>query len=353
VLLQLGVTGIHSPAGLQKPPGTAAENAKNRTVGTGAFKYVDYARDQFLKLTKNTEYWMPGKPYADGFEFNQVADPVTGMLSFKKGEAHLIHGVSATDAVELQKAGFEIIQSSLPAIFYLMPDGANADSPFGKKEVREAVEWAIDKKAIATSLGKGFYESLTQFAKTNGAYFNQDLAPRNYDVAKAKKLLADAGYPNGFKTSIITINTIDREALVAIQTYLKDAGIDATLDLADAARFRQITSTGWKNGLVFPGTPSLGNLSSFAFGHFPATNNVSMYRGDWQKVLDQALAEPDDAKRTALLKQMVRMHYENVMTIPIWARADTSAADKKLHGMNWTQGGHPIMSTPEEAWLSK
>jgi len=140
---------------------------------------------------------------------------------------------------------------------------------------------------------------------------------------------------------------------VAIQTYLKQAGINTELDFADAARFRQIQVSGWKNAMLFPGTPSLGNLSSFAFGHFPSTNNISMYRGDWQKVLDQALAEPDYDKRTALIKQMVKMHYDNAMTIPIWARSDTSAADKKLHDINWTQGGHPVMSTPADAWLSK
>jgi ABC-type transport system substrate-binding protein len=78
-----------------------------------------------------------------------------------------------------------------------------------------------------------------------------------------------------------------------------------------------------------------------------------MYRGDWQKVLDQSLVEMDYDKRTALIQQMVRLQHDNVMAIPIWLRPDTSAETKKLHDLNWTRSGHPIMSTPADAWLSK
>ncbi len=78
-----------------------------------------------------------------------------------------------------------------------------------------------------------------------------------------------------------------------------------------------------------------------------------MYRGEWQNTMDQALAEVDFDKRNALVKKMVKLQYDNAMTIPLWSSSETSAADKKLHDINWGVGGHPLMWTPWDVWLSK
>ena len=73
---------------------------------------------------------------------------------------------------------------------------------------------------------------------------------RPYDPAKAKQLLAEAGYPNGFKTTLLTRDTV-ADALVAAASYLKAVGIDATIDLADASRFVATTQGGWENALIY------------------------------------------------------------------------------------------------------
>jgi len=88
--------------------------------------------------------------------------------------------------------------------FRPVPDSANADSPWSNIKVRQAAEYAIDKIAIARALGYGFKTEAYQLPSPSNPAYNPNLTgKRLYDLAKAKALLAEAGYPNGFKTKII------------------------------------------------------------------------------------------------------------------------------------------------------
>jgi ABC-type transport system substrate-binding protein len=346
----LAERGMASPTAMRKQ--TTPENlAKDHLVGTGPFSFVSYQRDNFVKYTKFSGYWQSGKPYLDGLEFNQVADAVTGLIAFKAGEAQLIMGVSAKDAVDLQKAGFVVASNSRGGIFYLIPDGANKDSPWSNIKVRQAAEYALDRKAIA-SLGGGYWQPLTQFALPTDARYVKDMVPRNYDVAKAKQLLAEAGYPNGFKSSLIASTTYNKDVLISLQTYLKEAGIDCALDVQDAAKFTLVRTEGWKNGLVCVGTPFMGTLqSSFTSmgpGFYPA-----MYRDTWQAKMDAAVAEPDEAKRMQIFSSMMKTLFDDAMGVPLWMSVDPTGMSKALQGDIQWGVGHPNFFEPQNAWLSK
>jgi peptide/nickel transport system substrate-binding protein len=348
-MVNFALQPLFSPSAV-KTASTPENIAKDHMVGTGPFKFVSYLRGQNVKYIKWDGYWQPGKPYLDALEINEIADFVVSIMSFKKGEAQLIFGISPKDAIDLKAAGFQIIEASARSHYPIVPDGGTPDSPFANLKVRQAVEYAIDKKSLA-SLGQGYYEVADQMATPTDARYVKGLTPRSYDPAKAKQLLAEAGFAGGFKTTLVANSTYNKDVLTAIQMYLKDVGIDGTIDMADAARFADLQAKGWK-GLLFSGTPIVGNLQSM-WNRFGGQTVPSMYRGPtFQQKMDAGIAEPDYDKRMGYLQDMVKLMYDDAMMIPTFAYPTLSAADQKLHDVNWTQG-HPNMWNPWNAWLSK
>jgi len=333
-------------------PSTPETMAKNHVVGTGPFKYVNYKPDDNILCEKNTNYWQPGKPYLDSIQLLQIADPVTALLSFKKGDAQVIFNITPRDAKDLEAAGYTIVLSSIGSTYFLAPDGANPDSPFAKREVREAVEYAIDKKTMASALGLGYYSPAAYVATARDEPLPAGITPRNYDPAKAKQLLASAGFPTGFKTEIVSSTTVNKDVLVVLQTYLKDVGIEATLNLQDQARLTTTDRNGWKNAIYIPNQPINGVIVSFA-NRFSSAQTVSMYRGDWQQKLNEALAQFDDNKRDAQIRDLVKMLHSEVMIIPVYMTSDITAQEKRVHDLKWTQGGHQNHWEPQDAWFSK
>ncbi len=340
-----------SPAAIAKQ--TTPENmAKDHLVGTGPFVLSSFEKNQNIKYVKNPNYYQSGKPYLDAFEFYMITDPVTSIMSFKKGDSHVIFGITATEAKDLKASGYNIVTTDIKPVAVLLPDGMNADSPWSKKEVREALEYAIDRPTLAQSFGGGYYEAVSQFSTKDSPYFNSSAATRNFDPKKAKDLLAAAGYPTGFKTKIYSVTSYEKDILVAIQTYLKDIGIEAELDLRDNASITDLQIKGWKNGILLF-TPIIPNIRSISF-RLAGGFNVSFYKNaDWQAKVDATVTQPDEPKRLAQLKELIKILNDEAAFISLWTKPEISALDKRVQDLKWTQGGHPRFYEPQDAWLSK
>jgi peptide/nickel transport system substrate-binding protein len=274
-------------------------------------------------------------------------------MSFKAGEADILTGVLPQDVKELKDAGFEILLSDYSLINNIMPDAGNADSPFADKRVREAVEYAIDKKAICQSIGRGLWEPAYQWATSSEERYNSSVKPRPYDVTKAKELLASAGYKDGFKTKIIAQNTTSKEYLQAIQAYLKAVGIDAALDLYDGGRLAAINKEGWKNGLMVYLSMNGGIVSMQRY--FSATSTVfkSMLRSkDLLDKLNLAQSTPDEKKHSELMRDVIKYVADECVGIPIYADWNKFATTKKVKNSGWGVGWGSWWE-PENVYLDK
>jgi len=227
------------------------EWAKTHAVSTAAFKITNFQANNILEMSKWDGYWRTGRPYLDTVQFRAVPDTSTCMALIKSGQADVWVNAGMPEASQLRDAGFQILSgpNTLSDIF---PDSKDPTSPFAKKEVREAVEYALDKSAISDSLGYGFQQPVVMMAPPGTAGFNPDYKGRPYNVAKAKELLAQAGYPNGFKTNLLyRTDTNAKDLAAAVQNYLKTINIDVTLDPADPGRYwGAIFTTGWKGLLL-------------------------------------------------------------------------------------------------------
>ena len=343
----LSFTDIISPTAVQK---NGTEWARLNPVGTGPFKFSEFKSQTYLRVVKNPNYWQQGKPYLDGINFDYVADKTVGSMAFEKGSGDMQMQLTEQIASDLQKKGFTI-RSMNGFTNFLACDSANKDSPYANVKVRQAVEYALNKEELTKAIGYGFMQPAYQLAAPNIAGYNANIPGHKYDPKKAKQLLTEAGYPNGFKTSIIAQNTMNQDQLVAMQTFLKEVGIDASLDLVDAAKWSEYRTKGWKNGLGISRTgldPNMNqqivrDLSSMSV--FP-----SMARPEkWQPTLDKSVAARTIEERKTYIQQMMQIAYDEEYTIPLWYGSDIAALQKNVntdflvtHHVQWKAG---------ETWL--
>ena len=335
------------------------DEIKTLPVGTGPFKAVSYKRDVSLKFEKFNEYWQEGKPYLDGIEYVFIADAVTRLVSFKSGEAHVLLNVEPKDASDLQITGDYIINKTPNAIVGIAGDSAHEDSPFSDIRVRQALAYAIDNAAIAKFMGYGIYEATNQFS-ANGHYsYNPDVVGYPYDPQKARDLLASAGYPKGFTTTL-TCQQTGTTMMSAIQNYLKEVNIDVKIDIADPGRWVQVQTGGWNNGLVqYDVSHSYGldkgySIESLMSNRSQFWPSHSLYiPTDYDTKLAQANLELNSEKRAAMLQDLMKIVTDQYcIAIPIYVSFGIAATSSEVKDLDIKTLADHIWH-PADAWLSK
>ena len=335
--------------------------SQTHPVGTGAFMFESYTRDVSLKFKKFTGYWMPGKPYLDGIEFVLIADPVVRLASLKAGEAHILRAIANVDAASLKATGKYNLNTVEMATNCIAVDSAHPDSIFANIKVRQAIAYALDNAAIAKAVGMGFFLPTNQLMSPANVNYNSAIAGYPYNVEKAKQLLKEAGYPNGFDTKLsYRAGAFEGDFCTQIQAYLKAVGINAQLDLADAARFNDLRVKGFNNQMVlytFPQGPEKDfsfyfreRLSSQAKMYPPTTVNIP---ADYDAKVMAINTERDDAKRIALTKEVGKMVIDTyLINIPIQIEVAISAASIQVKDCDFYKT-YAMNYSPEKFWISK
>lgn len=273
----------------------------------------------------------------------------------------------ATTPADVQSLLKEGVKSSgrPDVISVLIPDSANTDSPFANQKVRQAVEYALNREGVAKAMGYGLWTPAYQLARYSYAYV-PDLQGRSYDPVKAKQLLADAGYANGFKTAIIYTGTGGVDTLTAFATDLKAVGIDAALTPVDVGRMRVLQTGGWHGLLATQFRESTDWLLSLNTTLATDVNfNVSVQKpAGWKDALDQALTASDNATKSKLSQQLVRKAFDDAMVIPEYSSGSllmikdyvnatyTETQGSTLRGGAVVRGGSVIWDG-QNYWLSK
>jgi ABC-type transport system substrate-binding protein len=339
---------------------TMGEAATFYPVGTGPFKFVEYKRDVSLKYARNPDYWQKGKPYLDGIEFLFIADPVTQVAVLKAGDAHVIREVSVNDVAGLDKVGFNISVSP-GSVDGLAMDSNHSDSHFHDIRVRQAIAYAIDNAAIAKALGHGFYEAVNQwFPKKNIAY-NPDIVGYPYNLAKAKQLLSEAGYPNGFDTELWyeSTSTSQKDTYGAVQGYLAEAGINAKLKPTDRGAFNAHVMEGWRDHMVHIyvavalGIDPVSSLRTKMVSIAQRYSVESIWIPEDYDALYFEAAEAKDMKtyKELFMKLGKLMIDEYLIAVPIVAPSSFKATAPGVHFDLHEYGMAEYR--PEEAWIEQ
>ena len=323
-------------------------------IGTGPFKYDSYEKDVHLTMVRNDDYWQEGLPYLDKFVVSFVVEPLTRISALEAGDGDIIAWFDGKNLYDMQQRGYQI-NSQMGGTGFIMFDTQNADSIYNDVNIRKAIEHAIDKDAIVDAMGYGFMYANNQMTPPWMASFNADLPVREYDVEKAKQLLVDAGYPNGFSTTIITQGASEPRALV-VQEYLRAINIEADIELVDNPKYWDYMRQGWSNAMVVTDYAVQASYPAWLRAMFPPTSTIDVSVKLPDEVvakIEPALAEPDPAKAKELSDELIRLVWEDCSLVPTNSNAmgyvlANYVKDSRIFTyFDWT------IWDPELAWLDK
>jgi peptide/nickel transport system substrate-binding protein len=254
---QLFITNMVVDAAMISP--TAYEKngidwARLNPCGTGPFKMTVFTRDVQKVFEKNTDYWQKGKPYLDEVIFKIIADPTVQIAAFLKGENDVITNVNPADVVTLKdKPGVTVSQSKVIGYYGgLFANMVSPDSPFKDVRVRQAISYAINRQDICDYVYKGYATPTYQTGTTANWYYNPNVVGYPYNPDKARALLTEAGYPDGFST-VIHFQSLQlyRDVYTAVQSDLANIGIMADLQPAEGgAYWGMLGGPGWEDGML-------------------------------------------------------------------------------------------------------
>lgn len=323
------------------------EEAFKHPIGTGPFKFVEWIKDDHITVEANEDYWR-AKPKLDKIIFRVIEDPSARLLAIQAGE---IHGMEYPDP-----ASFDLIESdsnlqllSEPGMnvgylamntgygYYDENENGVRDSdedwvetpgyfePLTNKLVRKAINYAIDKNSIVDNLYKG-----TAIVAKNGMPpfllgHNDDIVDYSYDPDMAKDLLEEAGYPNGFNTTL-WVMPVSRPYMFdppkiaeAIQSYLADVNINVELYQIDWSTYLEQTENGDHPMCLLGWTGDNGDPDNFMnvlYGSNSASigtaGNIAFYNNSIvQEKFSAALQSYDATERTKLYEEAQVLIHED------------------------------------------
>jgi ABC-type transport system substrate-binding protein len=321
-------------------------------VGTGPFKLVEFKPGVSVKGSKFTDYWQKGLPRLDAVEVIGIRDAMTRAQSFQANEVDMIAGDLTKVEYDLKQQGFAVDLGFL-AIACLVPDSANPESPLSNVKVRQAIDYAIDRNEIS-KLGYGFWPATAQYAVPGSSAYDASIETRKFDPAKAKALLAEAGYPNGFKTQILgNAVTTNKDAMVAVQGYLKDIGITIEINMLDNAMYNEAIQKGW-TGFAAASKSVNANMNLSINGNFSknAVAHPVLARTDEFQALYEASAA-SAAYDPALVKKVIKKMYDDAMVIFLFGVSRGYVMRPYLHDLELNKNANFMIWGTATAWMDK
>ncbi len=342
----------------------AKGHMKTEAVGTGPFKFKSYTKGATLELVRNPDYFKPGLPYLDGITFLMISNAATRVAALRTGQAHL----TGRSFANLEASEAEVLKKEAPSIRIQEAPGYASPwfhmntrrKPLDDARVRRAIWIGFDRQTSINVLADGMATLGTFVPPGSWGIPDQELVkqpgyrqPKKPDVDDAKKLLAEAGFPNGFKSTILCRDVVAR-ACEFWQAQLEMIGISTTIDVKESGPIAEMQRDGDFDLLVTNNTFRFNDPDDV--GRKWVTGAPQNYTGYSNPQVDELMAQQqgtaDLAARVKLVRQLDDILMAEAPTInPFW--------DTKLMGVSVDLRGH---ATPpgqysllrrETLWLAK
>ncbi len=327
--------------------------ALRNAMGTGAFRLVSREPDRKNVLEKNPTWWDKPEHNLDRVEFTVISSAATRVAALLSGEMDMIYSVPPQDIERISKApGIHIIQGPELRTIYLAMDqwrdellfsNVKGKNPFKDVRVRKALALAIDEDAITSRIMRGQGKPTWEMWGPGVNGFNPALNTRpKVDLVEAKKLLAEAGYPDGFTVTLDCSNDryiADEAICVAISSMLARINVKAEVFARTKVRFfADIAYPDYKTSFYMLGwTPSTYDADNVIRDHIASRSlkysvgNASGYSNKRVDELSPMIGrELDQAKRQAMIDEVTKIVQDDVGFIPLHQQGITWAARNNI-----------------------
>jgi peptide/nickel transport system substrate-binding protein len=298
---------------------------KKAPIGAGPYRFVSFTPGVELVLEANESYWRK-PPSVKRLVFKSVPDEVTRLAMLKSGEVDIAYGLGGELGEDVQRTpGLTLRPTPFSSTHWLLfADQWDTRSPWHDQRVRLAAIHAVDRQAINQAQSLGFSKITESIIPTSfDFYWQPPVHP--FDPAKAKQLLAAAGYPNGFEAGDLWCDAATHASAEAILTYLQAVGIKVKLRPIERAGFMAAYQEKKLRNLIY-GLSGISGNAATRLEVFTASSGAYAYGAypDIDDLFQQQATELDPQKREALLHRIQQLIYDKAMYLPLWQLAALS-----------------------------
>jgi len=323
---------------------SAATN-ETRPVGTGGYRYVDWRRGDRLIYTRNEAYW-GRKPAIKDVSYRFIADAQAQFAAIQAGDCDAITNFGAYESVDAlrKNPALKVMVGSTEGETMLAIN--NAKAPFNDLRVRRALAHAIDRKAVIEGAMNGVGVPIgSHFSPAHPAYVDLTGAVP-YDPAKAKALLREAGFPNGFSTTLrLPPPPYARRSGEVIAAMLGEVGIKVSIEPVEFPQWLERVFRNKEYDLSI-----IAHTEPLDVGNYARTDYYWGYNNaDFQAMNTRANAEMDEAKRFQIYRDMQKKILDDQVNVFLFMLPKTTVAKKDLEGM-WQNWPIPVSPASELSW---
>jgi peptide/nickel transport system substrate-binding protein len=328
-------------------PREAIDTLKSEPIGTGPYKVGEWVRGDRIVLVKNPDYHVKGLPRIDRVTYRFITDPNAALAALKAGDIDAsMFGLGPEHVPELQKdPRFQVIIGETTSDVILAMN--NSKKPFSDVRVRRAVTYGINKPEVVKGAMFGLGRVLGTNVDALNPYFVDMSGAMPYDPAKAKKLLAEAGYPNGLEAVLkvspqysYTVRTGE-----VLTDQLQKIGVKVKIEQIE---WSQWLSRVWKDADY--DLTIIGHAESWDIANYANPKYYFRYdSADFQKLFKDSEVTVDDKARRELYLRMQKKLVEDAPVVWLYIYPRLAVAKKGVQGL-WKDLPAPVFDLSEVAW---
>ena len=333
-----------TPFSIASPKALKEGDYGQNPVGTGPFVFKEWKRNDKIVLEKNKDYWVDGYPKLEQVIFKSIPDNAARLNALKTGEIDMMDGVMPSDVPQIEENA-DLTTFTRPSmnIGYL---GLNVTrGPLQDKKVRQALNHAVDKEAIIEAFYQGQAEPAKNPIPPSIQGYNDDISAYEYDLDKARSLLEEAGYADGFEMELWAMPVSrpympdGQKVAEAIQSSFKEIGVETTIKTYEWATYVEKVIGGEADSFLLGWTAQNGDADNVLYTlldkEMVGSSNSSRYESEeLHNLLVEAQSTVDEEKRNKLYKQALEVIHEDAPWIPLVHSTPVVAGKDNIKGFN-------------------
>lgn len=320
------------------------EALKKKPIGTGSYKFKEWIYGDKLVLEKNEDFYDKNERGLKYIIFKNVVEASNRAIGLETGEIDIATPISSVDEENI-KNNPKLQLLTKPSISYSYIGMNMTKAPLNDIRVRKAINYAIDKQAIIDVILNGNGKIATSPIAPGVFGFTDKTKNYEYNVEKAKELMKEAGYENGFTTSILVFSgEANTQTAEIVQAYLKEIGIDLKIEIVEVSAYWDMTERGVHNLFlgswgVVTGDADYGLYAMYHSSAKGGAGNRDFYENEKvDELLDKAKTEIDPETRKKLYDEAQILIVNDAPDVMLYNRNLTVGAQKYIKGL----GIHPV-----------
>ncbi len=327
----------------------AIDRLKSQPVGTGPFRFVEWKRGDSVVMVRNPDYYVKGIPYLEKVVFKFIPDPSAQLAALRTGDVDVLaYDLSPENAPMLEKdPRFKVLKGHTTTDVIMAIN--NSRKPFNDPRVRQAITLAIDRKAIIEGAVAGYGSPIGSHMDPTNPYYIDLSGLYPYNLEKAKKLLAEAGYPNGFEAVLKLPEpyAYARRSGEIIADQLSKVGIKLTLEVIQWGQWIDRIFKNAEYDLTV-----IGHAEPFDIEIYGRPNYYFRYHNpNFQELIKKAEEEMSEPARKKIYEEAQRMLADDFVNAYLFVYPALPAMKKEV--TNWWKDYPTIAADATEVYLQK